>query len=125
MDRPSEKGANSIGSMGDSLGIQFAPTTLVVDRAGVLRASGVKPDFLDNMLNQLLAESTPILETVVDEADKVEERKADSPKEKTDNKASDFTPATPAPATSAPATSAPGNPSKEDSPAPSSESKKP
>jgi hypothetical protein len=111
--------------MGDSLGIQFAPTTLVVDRAGVLRASGVKPDFLDNMLNQLLAESTPILETVVDEADKVEERKADSPKEKTDNKASDFTPATPAPATSAPATSAPGNPSKEDSPAPSSESKKP
>lgn len=120
MDRPSEKGANSIGSMGDSLGIQFAPTTLVVDRAGVLRASGVKPDFLDNMLNQLLAESTPILETVVDEADKVEERKADSPKEKTDNKASDVTPATPAPATSDP-----GNPSKEDSPAPSSESKKP
>jgi hypothetical protein len=101
--------------MGDSLGIQFAPTTLVVDRAGVLRASGVKPDFLDNMLNQLLAESTPILETVVDEADKVEERKADSPKEKTDNKASDVTPTT----------SAPGNPSKEDSPAPSSESKKP
>ena len=110
MDQPSEKAANGLGSVGESLGIKFAPTTLVVDRAGVLRASGVKPDFLDNMLNQLLAESTPILDTVVEEADKVEERKAEPAKEKADGKTSEVLPA---------------HPSTEATATPSSESKKP
>jgi thiol-disulfide isomerase/thioredoxin len=95
MDQPSEKGGNSIGTTGDSLGIRFAPTTLVVDRAGVLRASGLKPDFLDSVLNQLLAESTPILDAVVDDVDRGEEGKVAPKKEAPDSKASEASPATP------------------------------
>lgn len=59
-DSPVLDGALAIGATANSMGIRFAPNTIVIDRAGVLRATGLKPDFLDNVLNQLLAEATPI-----------------------------------------------------------------
>ena len=48
-----------LGATAQALGIKFAPTTVVVDRAGKVRAAGLKPDFLDKVLNTLLAEPTP------------------------------------------------------------------
>ncbi len=66
MDQKSDKDDAGIGVTGNSMGIKFSPATIVIDRAGVLRAAGLKPDFLDKVLNQLLAESVPMLEEVVD-----------------------------------------------------------
>jgi len=66
MDRKPENEEAGIGVTGNSMGIKFSPATIVIDRAGVLRAAGLKPDFLDKVLNQLLAESIPILDEVVD-----------------------------------------------------------
>ena len=60
MDKGSETDSEGIGVTGNSMGIKFSPATIVIDRAGVLRASGLKPDFLDKVLNQLLSETIPI-----------------------------------------------------------------
>jgi thiol-disulfide isomerase/thioredoxin len=65
MDRKLDNEQEGIGVTGNSMGIKFSPATIVIDRAGVLRAAGLKPDFLDKVLNQLLAESVPILDEVV------------------------------------------------------------
>ena len=58
MDSASPEGT-PLGATAQALGIKFAPTTVVVDRAGKVRAAGLKPDFLDKVLNSLLAEPTP------------------------------------------------------------------
>ncbi|MCC6512026.1 MAG: TlpA family protein disulfide reductase, partial [Pirellulaceae bacterium] len=67
VDRPAAADAWPIGETANSLGIKFAPNTVVIDRAGVLRASGLKPDFLDQVLNQLLAEPTTMTESNAEE----------------------------------------------------------
>lgn len=59
-DLPTEGEVKGIGQNALTLGIQFAPSTIVVDRSGTIRATGLKPDFLDKVLNQLLAEPAPI-----------------------------------------------------------------
>lgn len=60
LDNIAKDEASAIGETANLMGIKFAPNTIVIDRAGVVRATGLKPDFLDNILNQLLAEATPI-----------------------------------------------------------------
>ena len=87
MDRSLEKEVSGIGVTGNSMGIKFSPATIVIDRAGTLRASGLKPDFLDKVLNQLLAESIPIPATPVtnDASDAVVDRpKSVEPEKKTE-----------------------------------------
>ncbi len=88
MDRPSENDPSGPGTTSNSMGIKFAPATIVIDRAGVLRASGLKTDFLDKVLNQLLAEAIPIQEPVKDsEIDEIVERpKVEVADRKTENK---------------------------------------
>jgi peroxiredoxin len=60
LDSPAGDGELGIGATANSLGIAFAPTTIVIDRQGVVRVAGLKPDFLDNVLNQLLSEAIPL-----------------------------------------------------------------
>ncbi len=72
MDLKPESEEAGIGVTGNSMGIKFSPATIVIDRAGVLRAAGLKPDFLDKVLNQLLAESVPILDEVVERSPAIE-----------------------------------------------------
>ncbi len=59
MDSPGSEEASQLGATAKSMGIAFAPNTIVIDRQGILRVAGLKPDFLDNVLNQLLAEPIP------------------------------------------------------------------
>jgi hypothetical protein len=59
LDRQGPDAAVSPGATAQALGIKFAPTTVVIDRSGKVRAAGLKPDFLDKVLNGLLAEPTP------------------------------------------------------------------
>lgn len=59
VDAPAKAGELGIGATANLMGIKFAPSTIVIDRSGVLRASGLKPDFLDKVLNQLLSEALP------------------------------------------------------------------
>lgn len=69
LDSPAE---SAPGATANSLGIKFAPTTVVIDRAGKVRAAGLKPDFLDKVLNGLLAEPLPIAnESDEEEAEEV------------------------------------------------------
>ncbi len=89
MDRPSENDPQGIGTTSNSMGIKFGPATIVIDRAGVLRAAGLKPDFLDKVLNQLLAETIPIQASATESevSDDVAERsKAAIPEKKADMK---------------------------------------
>ncbi len=70
------------GVTSNSMGIKFSPATIVIDRAGVLRGAGLKPDFLDKILNQLLAEAIPIQESkekVTTTDDVVERPKSEEP----------------------------------------------
>lgn len=46
----------TLGATAQALGVKFSPTLVVIDRAGQVRAAGLKPDFLDKVLNGLLAE---------------------------------------------------------------------
>lgn len=78
LDRASENDPLATGSTATALGIRFAPMTIVADRTGVVRASGLKPDFLDKVLNQLLAESTPVQK--VPENSDAEKAEAEKPK---------------------------------------------
>ncbi len=64
LDRETEE--FSIGASADALGIKFAPNTVVLDRRGVVRAAGLKPDFLDKVLNSLLSEPMPPADELVD-----------------------------------------------------------
>ncbi len=88
MDRPTENDPAGPGTTSNSMGIKFAPATIVIDRAGVLRASGLKTDFLDKVLNQLLAEAIPIQEPVKDPdiVEIVERPKVEAAERKTDSK---------------------------------------
>ncbi len=54
------KRSSCMGATSISMGIKFAPATIVIDRSGKLRATGLKADFLDQVLNQLLAEPMPL-----------------------------------------------------------------
>ena len=85
MDQPSEKPAQGIGATGNSMGIKFAPNTIVIDRTGTLRAAGLKPEFLDKVLNQLLAKVIPIQESVTEP--EIFEDAATRPKPASDNSA--------------------------------------
>ena len=57
--KPSQKPA--LGDLASAFGVQFAPATVVVDRAGVVRAAGASLDRLPDILNTLLAEPLPEL----------------------------------------------------------------
>lgn len=45
------------GSFADAVGVKVAPITVVVDASGVVRAAGVRPDKLKELLNTMLADS--------------------------------------------------------------------
>ncbi len=45
------------GTFADALGVKVAPVTVVVDASGIVRAAGVRPDKLKEILNTMLAES--------------------------------------------------------------------
>lgn len=47
------------GVFATALGVRFQPATVVVDRAGVVRAAGLKTAHLEEVLNTLLAEPMP------------------------------------------------------------------
>ncbi len=51
-------GEDEIGSgvIGQSFGVSFGPATAVIDRAGVVRAVGLKTEHLEKVINTLLAE---------------------------------------------------------------------
>jgi thiol-disulfide isomerase/thioredoxin len=48
------------GTMTKSLGVVFAPTTIVVDRGGTLRVAGARVDKLKDIANKLLAERVTV-----------------------------------------------------------------
>ncbi len=47
------------GTMAPLFGVEFLPSTYVIDRAGKIRAAGVRADQLQPILEKLLAEATP------------------------------------------------------------------
>lgn len=51
--------ANTAGALAEALGIKLFPSTVVIDRAGVVRAAGVKADQLKPILEKLIAEPVP------------------------------------------------------------------
>jgi cytochrome c biogenesis protein CcmG/thiol:disulfide interchange protein DsbE len=51
-----------LGAKAAELGVRLGGTTLVVDRAGTVRAAGVRPDRIKDVLTVLLAEPTPAVE---------------------------------------------------------------
>ncbi len=53
------KGKAGAGVIADALGVSFAPVTVVVDRAGTVRAAGLKTEHLADVLDRLLAEPMP------------------------------------------------------------------
>ncbi|MCA9298844.1 MAG: hypothetical protein KDA28_07245, partial [Phycisphaerales bacterium] len=57
-DAPGEA-PEALGAMSESLGITLFPCTVVVDRAGVVRAAGVRADQVRPMLEKLIAEPVP------------------------------------------------------------------
>lgn len=69
LDGPAPDDASPLGATAQSLGIKFAPTTVVIDRQGKVRAAGLKPDFLDKVLNGLLAEAITTVTETDDEAE--------------------------------------------------------
>ena len=63
---------SAIGRFASSLGVRFQPITVVVDRAGRVRAAGVSLDKLESVLNALLAEPMPDLPAPVEAGEPVE-----------------------------------------------------
>ena len=55
--------AITLGSTAAGLGVRLAPTTVIIDRAGKVRAAGVRVDKVKEIINAILAEpfSTPTL----------------------------------------------------------------
>jgi len=53
------RAGGSRGATADALGLRLAPITVVIDRSNMVRAVGVRPDKLPELLNRLLAEPTP------------------------------------------------------------------
>lgn len=51
----------TLGTTAAALGVRLAPTTVIIDRSGKIRAAGVRPDKVKEMINTILAEplSTP------------------------------------------------------------------
>lgn len=49
----------ALGATASALGVRLSPMTVVIDRAGVVRAAGVRPDKVKEIVNKLLAEPTP------------------------------------------------------------------
>jgi len=58
---PAEEGepAMGLGRISEAFGVRYGAPLGVVDRAGVIRAVGLKPDHLETVLNTLLAEPMP------------------------------------------------------------------
>lgn len=54
-DEPSEK---TLGELANALGVRLAPTTIIIDRTGAVRAAGVRADKVKEIINTLLAESS-------------------------------------------------------------------
>lgn len=54
----SRVGEPPTGTVSSALGVKYLPATIIVDRAGVVRAAGVKPDKVRDIVGRLLAEST-------------------------------------------------------------------
>jgi len=50
---------NTAGALAEALGIKLFPSTVVIDRAGVVRAAGVRADQLKPILEKLIAEPVP------------------------------------------------------------------
>jgi peroxiredoxin len=57
-DQPKEASVKQ-GAWTKAFGVKYGPVTFVVDRAGVIRAAGVKADHLKPILEKLLAEPAP------------------------------------------------------------------
>ncbi len=61
-----------MGATSNSMGIKFAPATIVIDTLGQVASDRAQGRFLDQVLNQLLAEpiavNKPELEEVVESA---------------------------------------------------------
>ncbi|MFG0283762.1 MAG: TlpA family protein disulfide reductase [Phycisphaerales bacterium JB039] len=58
----------SLGAFGDACDLRLLPTTLIVDRAGVLRGSMLRPDRITEAIEALLAEPAPADESARDDA---------------------------------------------------------
>ena len=61
IDAPAEKDQKGTGATAATFGVRnaYAPVTAVVDRAGVVRAVGLKTEHLEPVINALLAERLP------------------------------------------------------------------
>jgi hypothetical protein len=46
------------GATASAYGVRFFPTTILIDRAGIVRAAGVKLDKAKALIEQMLAEPT-------------------------------------------------------------------
>jgi thiol-disulfide isomerase/thioredoxin len=68
-DAPGEADGG-VGVMGAKLGVRYSQPLVVVDRAGVVRAAGLRPEHLETVINTLLAERLPAPDS--------EEKKSDS-----------------------------------------------
>ena len=69
LDRPSPPPAEGEpkpgpGAFAEGFGVRFAPATVVVDRAGIVRAAGLDPKRLRTVVDALLAEPMPEAPTV-------------------------------------------------------------
>ena len=46
-----------LGTTAAAMGVRLSPTTVIIDRSGKVRAVGVRPDKVKEMINAILAES--------------------------------------------------------------------
>ena len=68
-DAPDAEGDDPRGRIAEALGVRYGPTTVVVDRAGVVRAAGLRSEHLPTVLNALLAEPMPMRGSTTKESD--------------------------------------------------------
>jgi thiol-disulfide isomerase/thioredoxin len=59
LDAPPEGDDGGRGVTSHAFGVRYGPVTAVVDRAGVVRAVGLKEDHLEEVINKLLSEPLP------------------------------------------------------------------
>jgi hypothetical protein len=54
--KPAAPTARVLGANATAYGVRFFPATVVVDRKGIVRAAGVKPEKVKEVVEALLAE---------------------------------------------------------------------
>lgn len=62
LDVPLEENRRAMGAFAEACGVRYVPVTLLVDRRGVVRGAGVRPDKLEEAVELLLAEPKPEVE---------------------------------------------------------------